>query len=208
MGGLSCQLLNTLENSWMPWGSEVTYIKNYLPPSHLPKEIWEPTRETFEIMNSHWLCGQRSSVCGWRGVRLFFGMDTDKEAYEWEPGIGTGRQPNITRTWSGCGEVIEAFHQTPGLSFYCPPLWLESDFSVGFLVGKYGSVCDRSVTMVKAMIVTIIFAMRYARNSMFWIYSFIITNSSPWTSFQSCGTRCILGVRALPLTRQAISWKG
>lgn len=56
----------------MPWGPEVTDIRNYLPASHLLKETWEPIRETFEIMSSHWLCGQRSSVCGWRGLSLLW----------------------------------------------------------------------------------------------------------------------------------------
>lgn len=77
----------------MPWEPEVTYIRNYLPPSHLPKETWEPIRETFVIMSSHWLCGQRSSVGGWKGLVFFFGKGRSKRCEDESKGSAGADRP-------------------------------------------------------------------------------------------------------------------
>ena len=68
--GLACQL-NSLVNSGLPQGSEVTHIRDDIL-SHLPKEIWEPARETFGIMSTHWLCGVRGQVSVGRERVVFF----------------------------------------------------------------------------------------------------------------------------------------
>lgn len=48
--------------------------------------------------------------------------------------------------------MVEAFHQTLGLFFCFTPPLVEYDVLYGFLVGSYGSVCDRSKMVVMLVI--------------------------------------------------------